>query len=147
MFQMSKQNDSIVFKFSSKTELVHQVIENCQNYLKGHFSNDELVELSVILREVLLNAVRHGNNSRVDKLVRCVIEHLSEKQLKIVVKDQGDGFDLNHIDNISLKRNTNGDPIKRQGYLLIRALSQRIEFNNVGNGVTIYFDRNNKYIE
>jgi len=135
VFQINKQNNSISFEFSSQKDLVFQTIAECRKYLVKLNSDAELIELNVILRELLMNAVRHGNKSNNKRHVRCSIELLGEKYFKIVVEDQGEGFDCN---NFVMNFQDCQDPIKRSGYFLIKRFSDRIEFNDKGNCVTVY---------
>lgn len=135
MFQTNKQSRSIAFEFSSKTGLAFRAIRECLEYLGKYSADSELIDTHVILRELLRNALEHGTKSDVERLVKCGVEHLGEKRLKIVVEDQGDGFDYRNVvacvDDLE-------DPVRRSGYFLIKKLSERIEFNNRGNRVTVY---------
>ena len=135
MFHVNRTNDSIVFEFSSLVELVFKAIKECQDYLEGCNAYSELIELKVILRELLLNAVKHGNKSDRESLVRCSIVHQGDKRFKIVVEDEGEGFDHK---NIAVCTQTSQDPAERSGFLLIKRLSEGIEFNEKGNRITVY---------
>ena len=37
-----------------------------------------------------MNAVIHGNGSKGELLVRCAIEHLGDKDFRILVEDEGE---------------------------------------------------------
>ncbi len=137
MFKSNKHNNSISFEFSSHTELAHRVIEECRQYLKVYYTHSEIIEINVLLRELLINAIEHGNKSRVEHYVKCCMVYMDKKRLKIVVEDQGLGFDYLHVD---MQLPEPSEPVKRSGYILIRALSEEIDFNDRGNRVTVYYN-------
>ena len=99
------------------------------------YNDSKIIEFNVVLRELLINAIVHGNECIVERTVKCSIERMGEKRFKVVVKDQGKGFNYRNI-NIDLPKNS--ALIENRGYALINKLSDRIEFNNSGNCVTAY---------
>jgi serine/threonine-protein kinase RsbW len=126
---------SISFQFHSRRELIFEAIENSAKFLGKFITEPETIGIKVILRELLMNAVIHGNRFNEELLVECTIEHLGEKDFKISVEDEGDGFDKGRLANDDqdfhyLK--------KGRGYLLIKRLSDRIRFNGKGNRVAVY---------
>ena len=89
----------------------------------------------MIVRELLNNALRHGNHEIAEKVITLSIEYLGARQFKIVVEDQGNGFNYRNI-TMDLPENT--EHVKRKGYVLINAFSKRIEFNEKGNRISVY---------
>lgn len=55
-----------------------------------------LVIIDFVIRELLNNAVEHGNGLKPEKMVKCTID-ADEKEFKIKVCDEGEGFDLEKI--------------------------------------------------
>lgn len=64
-------------------------------------------KLNIVLREILNNAVEHGNKFDKDKSVYCKIELLSD-HLIITVQDEGRGFNKKEI------RTNDLNPLKRR---------------------------------
>ncbi len=60
---------------------------------------EDLLGVSLSLREALANAVLHGNQNDPAKrvLIACFCECGTHGGLHIVVRDEGDGFDLNAV--------------------------------------------------
>lgn len=134
MFEISRDGDSITFNFSSEMEMVDRVIQSCRGYL-GQFSIPEFSKFRLVLRELLINAVEHGNWNDADRVVTCSIYHMGKWQFRIMVEDEGIGFDPDEV-NMNLPE----DPyqLRNRGYPLINAFADRLEFNETGNQITVY---------
>jgi serine/threonine-protein kinase RsbW len=136
VYREDKKGDCIFFEFYSYRELILEVIDEAQEFLAKFINESEAMGIKVILRELLMNAVIHGNRSNEKLTVKCNIEHLEDKDFKILVEDEGNGFAYNNdmadeIQNVLY-------PIKRKGYFLINRLSERIEFSDQQNRITVY---------
>jgi anti-sigma regulatory factor (Ser/Thr protein kinase) len=135
MFLRSEEGNTIVYKISSEMHHIDSVVGHCKEDLSRFNIVSDDSEFKVIVRELLNNAVRHGNHEIIEKTVTCSIEYLGARQFKIAVEDQGSGFNYRNI-NMDLPENS--DLIKRKGYALINAFSKRIEFNEKGNRISVY---------
>ena len=60
------------------------------------FGDDEVMQISMAVREGAVNAVLHGNGYAPDKKVTLAFERTSE-DLIITIRDQGPGMDLSKI--------------------------------------------------
>lgn len=56
------------------------------------FDEDQQHEISISLRECMVNAVVHGNRYNARKKVHFAVSHTTDR-LEIVIGDEGDGFD------------------------------------------------------
>jgi anti-anti-sigma factor len=136
MFNVKEDADTINFTISSEMPQVDRVIE--ESHIFFHQLNigaSELSNLNLVLREMLNNAIEHGNHGIPDKEVRCDVQHLGRKRFKIQVEDQGEGFDHNSVDwEIPV------DPrqTRNRGYALINTFCDQVKFNDKGNLVTAY---------
>ena len=137
MMQIKKKPGTIEFEFLSDPNLAFRVIEECRQFFLYDIPNSVFIELSILLREMLMNAIQHGNKSSINRKVWCRIVHLCQNRFKITVEDQGDGFDYRKINR---KIPDHPEEIKARGYILIHALSDRVEFNTRGNRITIYYN-------
>jgi serine/threonine-protein kinase RsbW len=130
-----RKDSSVFFEFYSRRELVIKTIDNSEKFFAQFIAEPEAVGAKVILRELLMNAVIQGNKSNRALSVRCDIEYLGEKRFKIWVEDEGGGFDHGSVVNVDQDFQY---PKKGRGYVLINRLSDRIQFNEKGNRVTVY---------
>jgi serine/threonine-protein kinase RsbW len=62
------------------------------------FSEDEVMQISMAVREGAVNAVLHGNAYAPDKKVTLAFERTAH-ELIITIQDQGKGMDLSKIPN------------------------------------------------
>ncbi len=133
MLDVFQEEDSLTFELSSELELVNQVLAECNRYFELT-GVTEPSALDLVLQELLVNAIRHGNRNEVSKVVKCRIASVEGRVFEIVVEDEGGGFDYR-----KLRMGLPKDPrrVDRRGYLLINALAERVEFNETGNRVTV----------
>ena len=61
-------------------------------------SYDDYCKMMIAVTEVVMNAIVHGNKENANKKVKIYIDH-DEKSLKIIVIDEGDGFDIKRLPN------------------------------------------------
>lgn len=125
-----------------------RAIERAVDYLidRGReigFNQERLrLNLRVGLTEALANAMLYGNCRDPRKRVR-VDAHLSRREFRIRVTDEGRGFNPASISDPTLPRNRNRGG--GRGIFLIRKLMDRVEFNDRGNAITmvLYSEANN----
>lgn len=64
---------------------------------KMGFAEDDRYELGMAIREALVNAVVHGNQYSTHKKVHLTVWHDESGGLKIVVADEGKGFEIGTV--------------------------------------------------
>ena len=136
MLRVESQNGSITVNLSSERRLVGRVLLECSRFLERH-GLPEQTSLELVLRELLLNAIEHGNENAPERRVMCHLERL-EDGYRLVLEDEGRGFDPSALD----VRLPDGPFTARRGYMLVNALSDSFELNERGNRVTAYFKLN-----
>lgn len=134
MYNVQKENDVLVFESSSRLCYVDRAVNDCKKYLKN-LGFENFSDIILVIRELLINAIEHGNQKIIEKKVTGRIEYRGRGRFHIVVEDQGNGFNYNKL-NLNLPKS--GDRGRRCGYPLIYALSDMVRFNNRGNQVTAY---------
>jgi len=78
----------------STFDAVDQVVEVIMKKIKVKFefiSERFLFNINFMLREILNNAVEHGNHFSLDKRVHCRVDYLSPV-LAFIITDEGEGF-------------------------------------------------------
>jgi serine/threonine-protein kinase RsbW len=86
--------------------------------------------------EAVNNAIQHGNKYDLSKVVEITF-YKSDKMLTFSIKDEGNGFDFNHLKDPTDPENLE-NPHGR-GVFLMRNLSDNVEFENEGREVKISF--------
>jgi serine/threonine-protein kinase RsbW len=101
---------------------------------------DQQFDIRVILSELLQNAIRHGNaNDSNKKVLIDVWYHDDSRILSICVTDQGQGFDVKRI--IECREKSGCDALAMdesgRGLYIVQSLCDDIQFNPVGNAITV----------
>ena len=101
---------------------------------KLKISELERVDICIAVTEAVNNAVEHGNKLLKDKFVTLLYEY-SDDKLSITVKDQGEGFDLEAVENPLSPENLtkpNG-----RGLLIVQSLMDDIEVSSSSTGTRV----------
>lgn len=130
-------------KISNIKIVVEDLICNLEQCC-GELDDCTLFELKVILNELLVNAIRHGNMDDENKNVKIVASIVEHRNLFVIVEDEGSGYDYNHAcDN--LKPFCNGlEPSDvsdcsecGRGILIVKRLCESVQVNTRGNRTAI----------
>lgn len=120
--------------------VVDEFITSLQNSY-GCIDDLILFELKVILNEVLLNAVRHGNGEDEQKLVIVKAGVNGTGNMVLVVEDEGTGYNYDDVCKCQKPYCGVEDPMKMsehgRGISIIRGLSDKVEINERGNRIII----------
>jgi serine/threonine-protein kinase RsbW len=98
------------------------------------FDEDQVMQISMAVREAAVNAVLHGNAYDPDKKVKLDFERTSD-DLVITIRDQGKGLDLNKIPDPLSPENllkTSG-----RGIFLIRSFMDEVRISPSQTGTEI----------
>jgi anti-sigma regulatory factor (Ser/Thr protein kinase) len=114
----------------SHVELVSHLIQDILSYDRVHDTTKPVL----VTRELLKNAVVHGNKENPELDVSFMIERLANQRFKITVKDAGEGFNYRQY-----KTRIPLDPRQdhRMGYAIISNFSDSIEFDDNGSSVSV----------
>jgi serine/threonine-protein kinase RsbW len=120
--------------------VVNDIIRRLQNTY-GPIEEYTLFELKVILNELILNAIKHGNKNDCSKPIKVLAGLTKSDNAVVLVEDSGKGFDYNCIMN----SNQDGSEIDDicnlketgRGILIVKNLSNRMKYNYKGNRVIV----------
>lgn len=130
-------------RISSQIENVSITVKNILKYIqdsKGELEEDVLFDLKVILNELILNAIKHGNKENETKFVNIRVHVTSDKKALIIVSDDGNGYDYRQVYDSS--KNKDMCDITRvmetgRGIIIVKSLCDTVKFNKRGNSVCI----------
>ncbi len=102
--------------------------------------DDEIVfDLRVIINEVLINAIKHGNNQDAAKSVKIDAGLTDDDSLFLIIEDEGVGYDYSEISKGHKSYVT--DPFEMiesgRGMRLVEGLCEKVKVNKKGNKVII----------
>lgn len=120
---------------------VLEILRFINGFCLSPLGEDLLFELRVVLNELIVNAVIHGNKKDASKQVKISYGITRTRSLFFAVEDDGEGYDYRcHLDK--------GDEGARKiacenlehcgrGMLLVKGLCEKVEFNKKGNRVLV----------
>ncbi|MCE9605399.1 MAG: ATP-binding protein [Planctomycetia bacterium] len=121
--------------FPSRTAEAKRILESILARLEGEnwFPHD-IFGVHLALEEALVNAVKHGN--RMDEAKSVHVEcKLSPERLYIRIRDEGPGFKIDDVPDCTEEENL--DKCSGRGIMLMRNFMSFVEYNDVGNMVTM----------
>jgi anti-sigma regulatory factor (Ser/Thr protein kinase) len=137
MFTVIRDRDYIAFAMASDPSYVHALIRYFEE-LAPDWGIGDSGRMAVVLRELLSNAITHGNRQDRSRNVSCRIERTPEGPFRITVEDEGTGFDFGCVNTTMPVDPRN---VRRRGYILIRSICRSLHFNRRGNRVTVLVDQ------
>jgi serine/threonine-protein kinase RsbW len=131
---------SVPSSINSIGKVVDDFITNLQKSCGG-VSDCILFELRVILNEVLINAIRHGNGEDLCKVVKVDASISGQGTVFIIVEDEGCGYDFNYICNCRKPLQDIPDPSNigenGRGIMIVRSLCDNVKVNARGNKIVL----------
>ncbi len=134
MCSLSEAEKSVQFNLYSTTPEIEKVLSDIEVFLND-IPRPMQYDAELVSRELLSNAVQHGNGNNPDKMIIYSIYLFPSHDIVIEVRDEGPGFDYKSL-NMNLPDTVKG--VKGTGYKLINALSKEIKFNNTGNTIQVF---------
>ena len=132
---MAMTEQRVSYTMDSSLETIDNAEEKATEIAtKLGFDDDEVMQISMAVREGAVNAVLHGNAYSPDKKVTLAFEQTSEN-LIITIRDQGRGMDLSRIPNPLAPENllkTSG-----RGIFLMRSFMDVVEIRPSESGTEL----------
>lgn len=116
---------------ASELNKVEKLIEALAD--KYYLNDSYFANMMVALTEAFNNALLHGNNNDSSKEITIGFDFTGQEMV-FTVTDQGNGFDFNHF----MSESQNQD--NKRGLLLIKSVSDKVEFTDMGRQVSIHFN-------
>lgn len=104
-----------------------------KNY--GEIDEDTIFELKVIINEILVNAIMHGNNRDAAKSVRIDAGLTENDSVLLIIEDEGLGYDYSEVCG------HRSDPLEMvesgRGMKIVEGLCEKVKVNKRGNKIMI----------
>ncbi len=134
---MQPQAEKIRYTLSSKlNELSRIEAISVKIARKMDLSKDQQENLSIAVTEAVGNAIIHGNKKDVHKKVDITFR-LTKNQITVLVKDEGNGFDPEKLDNPLKDYNIMKE--SGRGIFILKALTDHVTFSFSPSGTTVKF--------
>ncbi len=130
-------------RINSDLDEMGELVGDALNFIREEYRVDNkthLFEIRVILSELVLNGIRHGNKEDRNKDVKLSLTSSPGDCIYITVEDEGPGYDYNYIIKHckcceSMFELYDAKETGR-GILIVNSLSERLIFNTKGNKIT-----------
>ncbi|MCP4639167.1 MAG: ATP-binding protein [bacterium] len=138
MFDTEQNGKNVRVVFSSDYALAHQAVDTCVGFMVQRDLGPQ-PDVQIVLRELLHNAIQHGNGNAPERRVACCMEHQAGR-LCLTVADEGDGFGFEGMDT-SIPEDPRS--VRNRGLTLVHALSDDVMYISPGNVVRVLIDLRN----
>lgn len=121
---------------SDLDELINEAHSFASEHLNGR--GDETHRTKLLINEVVVNAVQHGNGFDSNKEVQLDIA-VCDQRVDIRVEDEGEGFDPDAVPDPNIEENLLRD--HGRGLFLIKSLADEVFFERGGRRVCVAIHR------
>lgn len=111
------------------------MVEEIENEI--NLSEEQMGNIMLCVSEAVRNAMEHGNKNRAEKKVLIEVKR-KDDALMIAVKDEGEGFDFEHLPDPTSPENL--EKLTGRGVFLMRTLSDGVEYKDGGSRVEMKFN-------
>lgn len=120
--------------------IVDGLLNSLQNTC-GQLNDTTLFDLKVILNELLINAIMHGNRESESKSVKINADITNENILYIIIEDEGCGYDYSKLcsEQASPPCDTGHEDVCEcgRGLKIVKCLCDQVKVNSKGNKIVI----------
>jgi anti-sigma regulatory factor (Ser/Thr protein kinase) len=127
------------WRIPSEPALIHDVWGEMKQFILGEVNEGRHFGIELVVRELLMNAMKHGNAGNSGRYVDLVVK-LWSGYLLVEVKDEGAGFDWKQAyEKYVADQDTSG-----RGLSIVLIYTQAIRHNHCGNLVKAWFTNVNR---
>jgi serine/threonine-protein kinase RsbW len=108
---------------------------------RADLRDDICFDIKVILNELLINAIKHGNKSQKNNMIKIIAALTNDCKLMLVVEDSGTGYCFSDTHK-KLVEKINANSLHSlsengRGIMIVKSLSDRIRVNERGNQIIV----------
>jgi serine/threonine-protein kinase RsbW len=115
-------------------KIIESFIDNARE--KFSINEDIYGNIMISVTECVTNAIVHGNSLDASKKVDLEL-HLDDNQVKFVIKDEGIGFDYEHLEDPTSPENL--EKSGGRGIFIMKHLSDEVKFEDLGRKTILTF--------
>ena len=140
-----------VCQIQASIDNLKETVDEALDYFSkmyGEMGESTYLELKVVLNELLINAIKHGSKEDATKLVKIVAGLTDGEYALLVVEDDGDGYDVNLLDQCkkigykshipeSEQDDVSGISESGRGIFIVKSLCEDVMVNDKGNRIVV----------
>lgn len=123
----------------SNVRLVVDELISCLQHNCGKLCEEVLFDLKVILNEVLVNAILHGNHGDESKKVKIDAGTTEKGDVFLIIEDEGSGYDYESLCEKHKTAVMDLDEMieSGRGIMIVKGLCDKVKVNKKGNKIVI----------
>jgi serine/threonine-protein kinase RsbW len=116
----------------SDPEILPELDEYLMNIAKeAGLDEEKFNNLSLSFSEAASNSIKHGNKNDVNKKIKITVK-VSDSQMRIIIKDEGKGFDIDEVPDPTKEENILKD--NGRGIHIMRSFLEGLSYNFTPEG-------------
>ncbi len=121
-------------KIPSSQDYLSDVDNFVEGFLKKHkIDPSQIADIAISVTEMVINSIVHGNGSNPDKTVTVAV-NMEDSTVKIVVSDEGSGFDPGVVESPIDEKNLMKEV--GRGIFITKSLMDSVNFEPLPGGGT-----------
>ncbi len=124
------------FILPSQLSAIEPVCEEINRQLNGCGLGRMTFAVELVLRELLNNAIVHGNRENPGKAVTVNLS-IGRRWVRVNVRDQGSGFDWRR----ARRQKPGATAVSGRGMIIAKCYGQRLRCTGNGRQIEVWFDR------
>lgn len=134
MFVCIKENESMEVEISSTLENVDRVVSLVEDFITS-YGDYNPSSINQVIRELLLNAIEHGNQNDLEKNVQVQLLILNKERVVIQVLDEGPGLPEN---TLPITKEMQAGDARSRGLALVNSLADELKVGESGKTIQAY---------
>lgn len=118
MYNISRSDEVLTVKTSSQLENIDRIVDEVSHFVAsmGGYNTASLIQ---VVRELVLNAMEHGNKNSIEKSVEVEVTQLEQNRISLKVTDEGEGISS---ELFPVKKELDSGSERSRGLVLINSL-------------------------
>lgn len=134
MYNISESDEALIVTSSSQLENIDRIVDDILNFVTT-LGSYNTVSLTQVVRELVLNAMEHGNKNSIEKNVQVKLSKLEKNRFSLLVNDEGDGISS---DLFPVKKELTSESERSRGLALINSLVDEFRKGDDPTSMLVY---------
>ncbi|MDP4182510.1 MAG: ATP-binding protein [Bacillota bacterium] len=133
-------NSKITSDITNIRSVIDEILGKLINLSCVNNEVEAIYDIKVILNELIINAIKHGNKYDYDKFVKVSAAFVNDEYILFIIEDEGEGYCYSDLE----LSNISSDPIDccsffegGRGLMIVNCLCEKIKFNKKGNKIIV----------
>ncbi|MBM7581973.1 serine/threonine-protein kinase RsbW [Caldicoprobacter guelmensis] len=115
--------------------LVKEIMECIEAW--HHLEEEEDYEFRLIINELIVNGIVHGNKCYEDKILTVIVHALDDTTVSICIRDQGKGFNYKKIERGIFPCDSFLFLERGRGLKIVQSICDDIKFSKNGSWISV----------